>query len=90
MSEPSLTRWRRRIHCYRQTGKSDRNQLVRIEIINFAVFIVAHHKSTVDEMTVHIYNKGGELYSAAIISKRFQELQVTKKMASTTRIKRKD
>ena len=54
-----------------------------VEMINLAVFIIAHPQSTVDEMAVHIYNEGGGLYSAAIVSKRLHELQVTKKMVST-------
>ena len=83
VSEQSLSRWRRKIHCQRQAGNSDRNQLVGVEMINLAVFIIAHPQSTVDEMAVHIYNKEGGLNSAAIVSKRLHELQVTKKMAST-------
>ena len=52
-------------------------------MINLAMFIIAHPESTVDKMAVHIYNEGGELYLATIVSKRLQELQVTKKMPST-------
>ena len=52
-------------------------------MVNLAIFLIAHPDGTLDEMAAHIYNEGGDLYSQSVISKRLNELEITKKKAST-------
>ena len=82
-SASSLWRWKQRILRYRQTGNRDRTQLVGIDMVNLSIFLIAHPDGTLDEMAAHIYNEGGDLYSQSVISKRLNELEITKKKAST-------
>jgi hypothetical protein len=51
-------------------------------MIHLVTFIVAHPNATQDEMSAFVYNKGGMLYSKRRISKRLDDLQITKKKAS--------
>ena len=83
VSAASISRWSRRLGRYRQTGNSDRNQLVGIDLINLVVILTAQPTATIDEMAIHIYNEGGDLYSTELISMRLRELEVTKKKVST-------
>ena len=82
-SAASISRWQRRILPYRKIGNCDRSQLVGIELLDLATFIIAHPDAGIDEMAVYIYNQGGGLYSTALISKRLKELKVTSKRSST-------
>ena len=83
VSAASISRWQRRRNRYRRTGNQDRTQLVGVDMINMATFIIAHPDATLDEIAVFIYNEGGELYDNSTISRRLKELQITKKRAST-------
>jgi hypothetical protein len=51
-------------------------------VLNLVTFLRAWPQSTLDEMTVVLYNKGGPLYSKRVLSGRLAELSITKKRAS--------
>ncbi len=51
-------------------------------MIHLVTFIVPHPDATQDKMAAFIYNKGRMLYSKRRISKRLDDLQITKKKAS--------
>ena len=65
-SAASISRWQRRILPYRQTGNRDRSQLVGIELLDLATFIIAHPDAGIDEIAVYIYNQGG-VYTAQLL-----------------------
>ena len=46
-SAASISRWQRRILPYRQTGNRDRSQLVGIELLDLATFIIADQKAQI-------------------------------------------
>lgn len=83
VSLSSIYRWRIRELPYRSTGNHDRTQLVGTDLLVLIPFLIGHPEASLDEMAIHIYNEGGELYSQAVVSKRLQELEVTKKKTST-------
>ena len=60
-SRSSRWRWRNRPERFRQTGNAERTSLVGMDMLNLALFLLAHPDTTIDEMVVNIYNGGGEL-----------------------------
>ena len=65
------------------TGNHDRTQLVGLDQLTMVFFLIAYTDASIHEIAANIYNEGGELYSDDVISKRLNELQITKKKAST-------
>ena len=59
------------------------DQLVGVDLINAASFLMAWPETYIKELAVFVYNKGGPLLSKQTLSKRLQELGITKKRAST-------
>ena len=82
VSVSSIHRWGERLHPYRQTGNKAREQVVGVDLIILVTFLRAWPQSTLDEMAVVLYNKGGPLYSKRVLSGRLAELSITKKRAS--------
>jgi hypothetical protein len=64
-------------------GNKSRDQLVGVDPINAASFLMAWPETYIEELTVFVYNEGGPLLSKQTLSKRLQELRITKKRAST-------
>ena len=83
VSDSSIFRWDDRLHAYRATGNRPRSQIVGDEQILLITFIIAYPDATQDEVSVFIYNEGGDLYSREVISTRMKELDITLKKAST-------
>jgi hypothetical protein len=83
VSEASILRWRERLHPYCPRGNKAREQVMGVDLINLVTFLKAWPKAHLDEMAIFIYNKGGPLYPITVISKRLDELKITKKRAST-------
>ena len=79
----SIYRWTIRLEPYRQTGNAERTQVRGAVLLNLVTYITTWPNTTLDEMAVFMYNKGGVLYSCQTISKRLKELEFTKKKAST-------
>ena len=82
-SRSSVYRWGLRRERFRRTGNRERNSVVGIDMLNLVCFVIAHPDATLDEIAVHLYNEGGDLYSIQVLSKRLKELRITKKKAST-------
>lgn len=83
VSAISIWRWGSRLDAYRATGNRPRSQIVGDEQILLITFIMAYPDATQDEVSVFIYNEGGDLYSREVVSKRMKELDITLKKAST-------
>ena len=66
-----------------QTGYGPRTTVVGVDLLNLVTYITAWPDATLDEMAAFIYNKGGDLYSRQAISNCLQDLDVTRKKAST-------
>ncbi len=66
-----------------QTGNGPRTTIVGVDLLNLVTYITAWPDSTHDEMAAFIYNDGGDLYSRQAISNRLQNLDITRKIAST-------
>ena len=60
-----------------------RTTVVAVDLLNLVTYITAWPDATLDEMAAFIYNKGGDLYSRQAISNCLQDLDVTRKKAST-------
>jgi hypothetical protein len=82
VSRASLYHWADHPHPFRQNGGSARTTIVGVDMIHLVTFLIAHPDSTQDEMATFVYNKGGALYSKQRISKRLDDLKITKKKAS--------
>ena len=83
VSLSSIYRWDVRPEPFRQTGNGPRTTVVGINLLNLVTYITAWPDATLDEMAAFIYNKGGDLYSRQAISNCLQDLDVTRKKAST-------
>jgi hypothetical protein len=49
------------------TGNKNRSQIVGVDMLNLVLFLLAWPNATLDEMVVHIYNEGGDLYSRPVL-----------------------
>ena len=79
----SIFQWDLRHEPFRQTGNGRRASIVGVDLLSLVTYITTWPDSTIDEMAAFIYNKGGDLYSRQTISKRLEELDITRKRAST-------
>jgi hypothetical protein len=79
VSSTYLCRWNSRLHPYHHTGNKSRDQLVGVNLINAVSFLMAWLETYIEELAVFIYNEGGPLLSKQTLSKRLQELRITKK-----------
>ena len=79
VSQATIYRWFERAESFRQTVNHERSTLVRFDLLNLVIFIIAQPDTSIDEIAAFIYNEGGSLYSNQRISQRLKELQLTKK-----------
>lgn len=79
----SIDRWKTRIVPYQQTGNSERSVLVGRDQFLLCVFLTAYPDGLADEVALFIYNNGGGIYSREDISRRMDELELSKKISST-------
>ena len=63
----------------RQSGNGPRTTPVGVDLLNLVTYITAWPDPTHNEMADFIYNEGGDLYSRQAISKRLQNLDITRK-----------
>jgi hypothetical protein len=83
VSLASIYRWADCLEPFRQTGNRERTMIVGVDLLDLVTYITTWLDATLDEMAVFIYNEGGGLYSRQAISKCLEELDITKKKAST-------
>ena len=57
--------------------------IVGVDLLNLVTYLTAWLDATLEEMAAFIYNEGGDLYSHQTISRRLDEMEITKKRAST-------
>ena len=57
--------------------------IVGVNLLNLVTYVTAWPDTTLDEMADFMYNEGGDLYFRQAISKRLEELDVTRTRAST-------
>ena len=82
VSVASIYNWMKRLVPFRKTGGRERTHLIGRDQFLLVAFLIAYPDATLDEMATFIFNEGGGLYSTQIISKRLDELQITRKKAS--------
>jgi hypothetical protein len=70
----SIYRWQEDgLERKRQTGNEERETLVGIDQIYLAILLFAFPKVQFDEITVFLYDRGGNIYTREAISKRLKE-----------------
>lgn len=79
----TIYNWLERIVPYEQTGNKEREAIVGTDLLLLTAFLYVYSDAELDEVAAFIYNKGGELYSRQMISSRKQDLDYSKKRAST-------
>ena len=65
------------------TGGTERHKLVGQDQFLMVFFISVYPDADADEVATYIVNNGGNVYDRQTISKRLQELEFTRKRAST-------
>ena len=83
VSSSSIILWDLCPEQFRQTGNGPWASIVGVDLLNLITYITTWPDSTIDETADFIYNEGGDLYSHQTISKRLEELDVTRKRAPT-------
>jgi hypothetical protein len=83
VSMSSLCCWRERLDPYCLMGNKAMDQVMGVDLINLVTFLKVWPKAHLNEMAIFINNKGGPLYPIMVISKRLDEMKITKKRAST-------
>jgi hypothetical protein len=64
------------------TGGRERSSIVGVDQLLLCIFLLAHPDADDDEVAVFIVNNGGQLYDRQLISKRKEELDISRKVAS--------
>ena len=83
-SDRSIRRWNQRLHPYLMTGNRERAVMVGMEQYHLVLFLLAWPDARLDEIIAYIANTGnGTVYSRAQVSRRLQELGMSKKVSST-------
>jgi hypothetical protein len=85
----SAAEWTNKSVMRRSSGVyCPRRQIFGFDLVNFIASLIAWPDATNDEIAVHIYNGGGELYSDEVISKRRKEFnREQKKMPDVTNVR---
>ena len=83
VSLSSIYRWNLRPEPFCQTGNGPWTSIVGADLLNLVTYLTAWPDATIDKMAAFIYNEGGDLYSRQTISRRLDEMEITKKRAST-------
>ena len=83
-SRRSIQRWNQRLHPFLMTGNRERNAIVGLEQYHLVLFLLAWPEARLDEIIAYLANTGtGIVYSRAQVSRRLEELGMTKKVGST-------
>jgi len=82
ISERSIRRWQDRLIPYRMTGGTERQALVGVDQLWFAICIFIYPDASDDEIATFIISQGGKVYSREQISSRCSELEITRKRLS--------
>ena len=83
VSEISVDRWERRLTPFKMTGNKPSQQVIGIDQLLMSIYITIYPDTDQDEIASYIFNEGGNLYSNQTISQRLDELNVSRKAAST-------
>jgi hypothetical protein len=79
----SVRRWARRLRPRRRNGNRARTKLVGLDVLNLAIFLLAHPDAIGEEVATFLYNEGAdELFSLSTLYTRMCELGYSKKFAS--------
>jgi hypothetical protein len=70
-----------RINPYEQKGGQPRQLIGRDQLL-LAIYMTAYPDAEIEGCAAYILNNGGGLHSASTISRRMQELRLTRKRAS--------
>ena len=81
--EKTLRNWAARPNPFEMTGGTERHKLVGQDQFLMVFFISVYPDADADEVATYIVNNGGGVYDRQTISKRLQELEFTRKRAST-------
>ena len=82
-SRMSIRRWIGRLRPFRRSGNKKRSKLVGIDVLNLALFLIAHPDAMGEEICTYLYNEGAdELFSLSTLYQRMKELGYSKKFAS--------
>ena len=83
-SASSLYRWKKkRLLPFRMTGHHELRTIIGHDLFLFLQFIFAFPEAEDDEVAAFIYNCTGHLYNHSQISRRKNDLLLTRKRAST-------
>lgn len=82
-SGASINRWQTRLEPHRMTGNKQSEALVGLDQFILCIYITTFPEAEADEIAAFIYSNGGGLYSRHAIYKRLNELDITRKVAST-------
>lgn len=78
----SVRRWERRLTPYRMNGGAGRNNLVGEDQLLLSICLYIYPDASADEICTFIVANGGDVYSRPDITKRCNELGVTRKRSS--------
>jgi hypothetical protein len=79
----TIYRWRERMVAFRATGNKTSSTIVGEDQLLMVFLLFAYPEAQEDEIAAFIYDSGGQIYERSQISKRLNELAMTKKKAST-------
>jgi hypothetical protein len=82
-SSRSHERWAQRLIPYQQTGNHPSQALVGRDQWLLCILLTIYPDAGGDEATIFLYDNGGNIYNRADISKRLDELRLSKKVSST-------
>ena len=83
-SRRSIQRWNQRLHPYLMTGNGEREVIVGMEQYHLVLFLMAWPEARLDKIIAYVANTGtGRVYTRAQVSRRLEELGMTKKVGST-------
>ena len=83
-SRRSIQRWQRRLQPFIMTGNKESEVLVGIDQYHMILFLLAWPDARLDEICAYVANAGtGRVYTRSQISKRLNELGMSKKVGST-------
>lgn len=82
-SPASIYRWMQQLAPYRMMGNKESEMLVGYDQFLLIVYTFAHPDALLEEIAAFIFRQGGGLYTPSQISTRLDELDISRKCAST-------